>query len=263
MTRQGGKAAGAMRAATGLAGAAVIALAVSVSLAQASDDRWPDKVCRADVPPLVNSEALARTRERMLSGQAVVIVAFGSSSTRGTGASMPGFTYPAQLEEILRGQVKGSVRVINRGVGGETILEMRRRLTRDVLTPNPDLVIWQVGSNAILRSMEPAAFAVMLDEELERIARSGIDVILMGPQKAPMLDSKPGVAAIIEDLRSAAERNRVALMPRHRIMESWSVSKDFPGKAIIADGIHMNDLGYHCLAVLLAEGILGRNLPAR
>ncbi|PSJ19753.1 GDSL family lipase, partial [Halomonas sp. ND22Bw] len=81
------------------------------------------------------------------------IVAFGSSSTEGSGASSPSTTYPAQLQRDLAarlgamGSVHSSVTVLNRGKGGDDSEAMARRLERDVLADKPDLVIWQTGSN--------------------------------------------------------------------------------------------------------------------
>ena len=222
---------------------------------------WPDTACQVKVPTLINPDAVSRTRHRLETRQPVVIVAFGSSSTQGAGASAPPMTYPAQLEALLRERAGAVVSVINRGVGGETIVDMRRRLGRDVIALGPDLVIWQVGSNAVLRTMDPTQFAAMLDQELARLTASGIEVILMGLQKAPRIDAKPGAPAIAAILRDAATRNGVALMPRRRIMEAWSTSDEFPGEAITSDGLHMNDLGYRCLALLLAQAIIWRSLP--
>jgi acyl-CoA thioesterase I len=71
-----------------------------------------------------------------------VIVAIGSSSTTGAGASDPTHTYPARLAEELRLRwPRLTVRVINSGVGGETAEEMLARFERDVLPYSPQLFI--------------------------------------------------------------------------------------------------------------------------
>jgi acyl-CoA thioesterase-1 len=49
------------------------------------------------------------------------ILAIGSSSTEGIGASAPAFTYPAQLQARLAILLGGPVEVDNFGVGGETV----------------------------------------------------------------------------------------------------------------------------------------------
>ncbi|WP_337995444.1 SGNH/GDSL hydrolase family protein [Oleispirillum naphthae] len=239
------------------------AAAVLTDAGAARAAAWPDAACRVPLAAVENAQSLARTHARLAAGEALTIVAFGSSSTQGAGASAPAFAYPAQLETLLRRRAGVKARVINHGIGGQTIADMRARLARDVVAAEPDLVVWQVGSNAALRAMPPARFDAMLDAEVRRLREAGMDVILMDPQNAPAVDSRPEAAAIIAGVRAAAERGGVALMPRHRIMEAWAASKSLPGRAVGPDGLHMTDLGYHCLAVLLAEGITGRPLPPK
>ena len=80
-------------------------------------------------------------------GAALVIVAIGSSSTQGVGASDQAHTYPALLaEELRRRWPRLAVTVVNKGVGGENAEQMLARFTRDVLPYHPQLVIWQTGN---------------------------------------------------------------------------------------------------------------------
>ena len=234
---------------------------MAAAAGQARAEPWPDAACRVGIPVLERPETLARTRQKIADKAPLTIVAFGSSSTEGVGASTPAAAYPARLEALLRDRAGVDARVINHGVGGETILDMRARLNRDVLRVRPDLVIWQVGSNAAMRAMDPELFTDMLERETWRLRRDGADVILMDPQVAPEVDARPGAAAIIAGVHAVAGREKIALMPRHRIMEAWAASPAFPGRFVDPDGLHMNDLGYHCLAVLLAEGLTGAPLP--
>src|SRR6185312_9954610 len=89
--------------------------------------------------------------------QTLTILAMGSSSTEGVGASSPAATYPSRLEAELRGRFPDSdIRVINRGKGGEDAPEELVRLERDVAIDDPDLVIWQIGTNAALRKIDPS-----------------------------------------------------------------------------------------------------------
>jgi acyl-CoA thioesterase-1 len=56
-----------------------------------------------------------------------VIVAIGSSSTQGVGASRPDRSYPARLAIELRQRHGIATRVINKGIGGESTAETLRR----------------------------------------------------------------------------------------------------------------------------------------
>src|SRR5688572_31610167 len=56
------------------------------------------------------------------------------------------------LEAMLERRFAGvEIRVLNRGVGGEEEADMLTRFDRDVIAEKPDLVLWQVGSNAVMR----------------------------------------------------------------------------------------------------------------
>ena len=70
------------------------------------------------------------------------MMAIGSSSTVGVGASSPAKTYPAQLEAILEKTFKTrDVVVTNRGVSGELAAATAERLKSDIPHDQPDLVL--------------------------------------------------------------------------------------------------------------------------
>src|SRR5919202_2178208 len=97
--------------------------------------------------------SLPNTARAIRRGEALVIVAIGSSSTQGVGASDQAHAYPALLaEELQRRWPRLAVTVVNKGIGGETADQMLARFTRDVLPYRPQLVIWQTGSNSVLQS---------------------------------------------------------------------------------------------------------------
>ena len=105
-----------------------------------------------------------------------MIIAFGSSSTAGFGSSAPEFTYPNRLAAQLRRQYPtADITVINRGQGGEDAPEMMKRLQTEVIDMHPDMVIWQVGTNAVLRNLDPAETARMVEDGVTRIQAAGAD----------------------------------------------------------------------------------------
>jgi acyl-CoA thioesterase-1 len=108
-------------------------------------------------------QPLRRTAERLKRGQPLTIVAVGSSSTSGAGASSSAASYPSRLEVELKERFPtAAIRVLNRGVGGEEVQDMVARFDTTVLGEKPDLVLWQVGSNTVLRGHSViAAFAVI------------------------------------------------------------------------------------------------------
>jgi hypothetical protein len=126
---------------------------------------------------------IART---VRSRKPLVIVTIGSSSTAGVGASDPAHTYPALLADELRYRwPQLAVTVINKGVGGELTYQMLARFDRDVLPYHPQLVIWQTGSNQLLRSENIEGYTRTIREGINRLRAAQADVVLMDPQFAP------------------------------------------------------------------------------
>ena len=95
---------------------------------------------------------LTRVSRHLEADRAIKIVAIGSSSTAGAGASSPEATYPSRLEaELTQHFLWHDVTVLNRGVNGEEAGDMLARFDTSVIDEKPDLVIWQTGTNSVLR----------------------------------------------------------------------------------------------------------------
>jgi acyl-CoA thioesterase-1 len=217
------------------------------------------------VPPIVApgfAAAVAR-------GGELRIVAIGSSSTAGAGASLPWRAYPGRLEAQLRAALPGSaVTVMNRGAGGEDAAHMLGRLERDAISERPDLVIWQVGANAALRSMDRASFSRFVREGLLRLRLAGIDVVLMDNQRAPRIAARPGHQAYDAMLaEAAASVPGVSLFSRGAAMDAWAAAGVPNDALLISDGLHHNDRGYACIAealsAALTEGLRAAGNAAR
>ena len=85
------------------------------------------------------AQGIARKRVR--------IVAIGSSTTAGEGNIKP---YPPRLKSFLEEKYPNAwITVANKGKGGEEAPDELNRFDRDVIAEQPDLVIWQVGTNAV------------------------------------------------------------------------------------------------------------------
>jgi lysophospholipase L1-like esterase len=217
--------------------------------------------------------SLPHVAAKLVAGKPVVIVAFGSSSTWGAGATSPEFNYPNRLAARLRRQYPGAdITVVNRGKGGEDAPEMMKRLQTEVIDMNPDLVIWQVGTNAVLRNLDPAETAKLVEEGIGRIQAAGADLVLVDPQYSPAVNAKAENASrMVQLLGKVAELRHVGFFPRFEVMRDWHEKQSMPFESfVIADGLHMNDWGYACFAQLLGDDIiksvgqikLGVNVPA-
>jgi acyl-CoA thioesterase-1 len=187
----------------------------------------------------------------------LTIVAVGSSSTAGSGASSPDFSYPSRLEAELRQRFpKLDIHVVNRGKGGEDAPEELARLTADVVALHPDLAIWQVGTNAVMRRDDLGADGEWMREGVELLKRNGIDVVLMDLQVAPRVLDRTAYPAMEQLIADTAGHQHVGLFRRFALMRYWQSSHAADAPPMVgADGLHMTDAGYGCLAADLAAAL--------
>ena len=166
--------------------------------------------------------SLPRVAHKLAAGQPVVIVAFGSSSTAGYGTSAPEFTYPNRLADQLRRKYPtADIAVVNRGRGGEDAPEMMKRLQTEVIDMKPDLVIWQVGTNAVLRNLDPGETAQMVQDGVGRIQSAGADVVLVDLQYSPRVIEHPeGATKMVKLLGRIAQLRHIGVFPRFEVMRA-------------------------------------------
>lgn len=190
-------------------------------------------------------------------GEPLTIVALGSSSTEGAGASSPRANYPARLQALLRDALPGvELRVINAGKSGETSADMLARLEQDVLSHDPDLVIWQAGGNEVLQGRDPEQFLALMRQGLRRLRAAGVEVVLMDNQRSPRILSAPASRSFDAAMQSLAREERVPLFARSRLMQRWRDAGLPDAEVLAPDGLHHNDRGYACLAEALAASLL-------
>lgn len=252
-------------------GLSVVAVSPVASLAEQAASGASTSVAASDdlnavfkAQPCVPSKSLAqldapitRVAKRLDAHEPVTIVAVGSSSTGGSGASSAAFSYPSRLERELRQRFPGSsITVFNRGINGEDASDMMARMDA-VLEPKPDLVIWQLGTNTVLRDGSIPATGELLQAGITRIKKTGADVLLIDPQFAPRVNAKPAVNDMVGLIAYVAKQAHVPLFRRYVAMRHWHEDQAIAfDRFISADGLHMNDWGYSCLARLLAENIV-------
>ncbi|MBS0531802.1 MAG: SGNH/GDSL hydrolase family protein [Proteobacteria bacterium] len=203
--------------------------------------------------------SLPHVAAKLAAKKPVVIVAFGSSSTQGYGATSPEFNYPNRLAAQLRRKYPAAdITVLNRGKGGEDAPEMMKRLQSEVIDAKPDMVIWQVGTNAVLRNLDPATTAKLVEDGAAIIQASGADLVLVDPQYSPAVNAKgENASKMVSLLSKVAHFRHVGIFPRFEVMRDWHDRQALPFDAFVtADGLHMNDWGYACFAQLLGDDII-------
>ena len=200
---------------------------------------------------------LRRTARRLATGRPIKIVAIGSSSTYGAGASKPYNAYPSRLAaELAREFVDHDFTVLNRGVNGDTAANMLARFERGVIAEHPDLVLWQVGTNSLLRGDPIQPHRSLLHGGIVRLKAIGADVVLIDPQYAPRVLSRPNFAGMLSLLDQTARKEDVNLFRRFDLMRHWHKVEGMPFEAFLSpDELHLNDFSYGCIAHALGGAI--------
>jgi len=266
-----------LRFALGTAICALVALAMLVVAAHAQE-REPDRAAplstAAPMPAPVETSSpacraptvltrldlpLRHSARRLASGEPLTIVAIGSSSTAGAGASSPAATYPSRLAVELHARFPGhDIAVVNRGINGEETEQMVARFRTAVFAEHPQLVLWQVGTNSVLRDRPLRPHSLELHEGIDELKGTGSDVVLIDPQYAPRVIAKPETPNMVEQIGLTAKEENVALFHRFALMRDWYETQHLPFDTFISpDGLHMNDWSYACMAKVLARAIAG------
>ena len=157
------------------------------------------------------------------------IVAIGSSTTAGEGNIK---AYPERLLSFLQAEYPNAkITMVNEGIGGQEAPIELERFDTDVIAEKPDLVIWQVGTNAVWQSPDlkppPPSF-----DETTRAIRDGLiklrdetraDVILMDLQYVPALltpAKKDKAIAMVKAIsKLAGDANGVNVFRRFAFMK--------------------------------------------
>jgi acyl-CoA thioesterase I len=240
--------------------AAVVSFLATLNVANATDHRIE---CVSPTEMTQLSRPLKRVAERLARNEEVTILAIGSSSTEGYGASAAEFTYPNRLAVELKTLLpKASIRVLNRGVGGEDAREMLARMDREMTIAKPDLVLWQVGTNALLHEQGVGPQASLIRSGLRRIHESGADVVLIDPQYAPKVLRDPDAKPMVALLARVADEAGIPVFRRFALMQYWHEQRDISFAEILSpDLFHMNDWSYGCFAASLAGALTKAALP--
>jgi len=159
------------------------------------------------------------------------ILAFGDSLTFGKGVSRE-HSYPTVLAE-LSGRP-----VVNAGISGETTAEGLRRLSSELNTHNPELVILFEGGNDVLRNLPAANTKANLNDMIEQIQAFGADVALVAvPERSLFSSAAPWYKELADTHNLPVQDNIVASLLKKPSMKS--------------DSVHFNQAGYRALATAI------------
>jgi acyl-CoA thioesterase I len=211
--------------------------------------------CNAPNADIAAPAPLPRTTQ-LLSEKAPMlrILAIGSSSTWGIGASSRHKAYPAVLQGILERSLRGiKAEIVNSGVSGEVAETTAERLRTEVALRKPDLVLWQVGTNDALARIDPEQFEETVRSTIQWLKDDKIDIVLVGLQYTPKFARDQSYFAIRERLSQIAKEQNVLYVRRYAAMQFIAAHQS--DDLMSGDDLHLNDLGYRCMAEHIAHAV--------
>jgi acyl-CoA thioesterase I len=216
--------------------------------------RSPADACLAFKDGLSLGAPLARIKAKLQGGNALTVVALGSSSTTGYGMLSSGGAFPDVMkQELLRLRPTARVELINSGRIMETIPDNIARLDSDVLVYKPDLVVWQLGSNdAVWRGIAENT-KEMLSEAVKRLKAANADVVLVDLQYAPLVLLTTRHIRMEKIITDVAREQNVGQFPRFLLMKR-AIDAGVTG-LVWWDGLHNSAEGHKCIGVALAQMI--------
>jgi lysophospholipase L1-like esterase len=202
---------------------------------------------------------LPKLSSALASGQPVLILALGSSSTQGIGASSPTASYPVRLQAELQQRFpKSKITVENLGIGGQLATDMLPRIRQQVVPRKPTLVVWQTGVNDAMRLVKVEQFRQTVTTGVEELQRAGVDVVLLDMQYFPKAEKVRDFPRFLVAMRQIADQRHIPIMQRYAIMKHLVTSAQFTAQQLLAsDQFHPNDFSYGCLGRVMAEALQG------
>jgi len=210
--------------------------------------------------------ATCQFRVRVVSGLTLSrtrFLAFGDSITEGKIATSwdtltlvgPGFSYPAQLLQVLTERYPAEeIEVINEGLGGETTNGGLRRLPGTLAEhSSAHVMLLLEGVNAI--NVIPRSTQLANLRSMVRLARdAGLDVLIA--TLTPVSDEESERAQRIRDLNEGIR----AMAVQEGIGPAVDLYAAFDGQPSLlsADGLHPSEEGYRVIAETFADEITRR-----
>ena len=197
--------------------------------------------------PLPNSALALQKRKQ------VKILAIGASSAAVLGVGRDG--NPPLLEQILERNIKGlDVEIINRGFSGELADAAGERMKLEVALNQPDLVLWQVGTNDAFAQVPVDAFERSVANTVRWLKEHNVDVILIGLHYMKQLAKDEHYQAIRTSLQRITTAENVLRITRYEAMEVLARSMRESGRPEPRD-FGLTESGYNCMAQYVARAI--------
>jgi lysophospholipase L1-like esterase len=246
---------GAGKIAAAAVGLSVLAFAVAVGQSAVPPQQQQQATplpnspeCQAGSTWIAAQAPLPNVAAALQQRKTVRILAVGASAGRRTGG------YTEQIEHILKQALKGiDVTVINRGVSGELAADAVNRIKNEVALTEPDLVIWQVGTNDALAFVPIEELSQAVQSTVQWLKEHRVDVVLAGLQYVSRMSQDEHYKQVRELMRDIAAKERIMIIRRYEATQFIAATQQTGG--FVPDEFERTEAGYNCLAQYLASAI--------
>ncbi len=209
--------------------------------------------CLARGTATANETRLPNIVQALQDRKRIRILTIGASASTGRGTVRGG--YAAIIEQMLEQAIKGlDVVIINRGVSGELAEDAAFRIRTEVALTEPDLVLWQVGTNDALAYVPVDRIGGAVVETVRWLRANKVDVVLVGLQYAGAMTEDSHYQAVRRLLRDIAAKEGVTIVRRYEAMQIIAEGEK-TGTGPAPDEFDRSDAGYGCLAQYVARAI--------
>lgn len=198
--------------------------------------------CRVPASELLLLSPLPRASAAVTQQRALNVLAVGPSalSRRGERGGMAPF--PVRLQQELERVLPGVEVSVTGGRLGEITARSTDTLMNLVGETEPDLIVWQVGTNDVLAHAEIAGFSDALDGALKWLRSHEADVILVEPPYTSAMANDAHFGELVRAIDERARENGATLIRRSAAMRYLEARKSEPTQ----DRFDLQNLGYHC-----------------
>jgi acyl-CoA thioesterase-1 len=182
---------------------------------------------------------------------AATIVAVGDSLTYG-------YPYPPDYSWVRIAGDRLGVRMINKGVCGETTADMRRRFAVDAAALRPDYIILSGGSNDAFLGVAAPEVAGNIAAMAAEARAGGIKPVIVLPPPVDYPEEKL-LAEYRRRLRAFAAASVLPLLDFHAALVEPATGGLRQG--LHTDGVHPNEDGYALMAAAAVAALEKLLLP--
>jgi lysophospholipase L1-like esterase len=209
--------------------------------------------CQVGTDTVAGQSTLPNVAEALKQLKRIKILAIGASALAGGRANRGG--HIGETRKILQQAIKGlDVVMINRGVSGELAAPAAERIRTEVALNEPDLVLWQVGTNDALAYVALDELESTVVDTVRWLKAHKVDVVLVGLQYIDRMEQDGNYRAVRELLRKIAAAENVMIVRRYEAQRLLAQA-EISGGGLFPDEFHRSEAGYVCLSQYVARAI--------